>query len=120
MGYFPKPGSVTTTEALDKKSLDGVETYSVAVADATLAVGNNDQPSLITSITRLGHIYGGADRSGGETLAVPTFAGAPTYGFNVRTEILATDTDLRVIIGSSWTGAGNVLSNGVYVVEYTQ
>lgn len=121
MSYYPKPGDVTTTEAADNKSLDGAASTSVVAVDATLAVGNNDQTSLMTSITRLSAVYGGCDRSGGETESWPTLTGAtnPAYGFSVRTEVLATGTDLRAIIGSSFTGAGNVLTNGVFVVEYT-
>tara|TARA_R110002095_G_C4251957_1_gene240446 strand:+ start:41268 stop:41633 length:366 start_codon:yes stop_codon:yes gene_type:complete len=120
MSYFPQPTlDITTSEAVTGMSFGGDPVTATCVVDATLAVGTNDHTSEITSITKLAAIYGGCDRDGGETYAFPVLAGSPTTAENVRNQILATGTDLRIAVGSAWTGAGNLLTNGVVVLEYT-
>lgn len=119
MSYFPYPREITSTEARSNQSVDGVGTNIVLVNDAVVPTGNSDFTSIIGSITRVAAVYGGFERDTGNFYSLPDIAGTASYNFSMLAQVLATGTDLRVVIGSSWTGAGNTLSDGIYILEFT-
>jgi len=117
--YIRRPAAAVTTDGLIAKTLNGTQLRGLVINDGTLATGNNDQSSIIPSITRVAAFVGGADRSNGEFEMTPQADGVSgVYTWGVRSISLSADTGYRIEIGSSWTGAGNVLSNGVFVLEY--
>lgn len=119
MSYLRRPLDYITTDGLIAKSLDSTQLRGSVVKDATLSVGSNDQAGVFASLSRLSTIFGGAARSNGEFEMMPQTDGVNgvTWAFNGSPTITG-DTDMRITVGSSWTGAGNVLSDGVFLVEY--
>lgn len=117
MSYLPRQLDITTTDGPLQKSLDGTQIYGLVLLDATVSTGNNDLTAG-ASLSRITNIYGGVNRSNGDFNPVPQIDGALSVTWAIAFISLVSDTDLRVIIGSAWTGTNNVLSNGVYVMEY--
>ena len=121
MSYFPIPSTITTTESLSLKSLDGVETYVIVQDDAAIPSGTTDTTSFITSISRFVALYGGVDRDTGQFHSMPGFDRAAGYTSGIEGEILSGGTTFRIDIGTYWTGAATrILTNGTFILEYTQ
>lgn len=121
MSYRPRIQITAGTNVRSRRRVDGSDTSYVAGAYASIAASSNVRVNnVISSLTRPVRGWGGALRSNGDFVPIPgnmnNTVGANNYLLAVMDFVGATH-NTRLAAGSTWSGAGNVLTSGIVVFE---
>lgn len=118
MSYVPRKNYGVTAQATGR-TVDGTPTYCSAGAFAS-GSGGQDSSSIGYSIAQLLTSRGGALRSDGTFVPIPgNFTPSSIAGRFDGFARETTGTDrVRNVAGTAWTGAGNVLSDVIVILEF--
>ena len=120
MTYRPRT-NYTETEHNTGRTVDGAAVYAAAFSDTgSMATGNTRSGSITSAVTRSVGMKGGCTRDGGDLLPLPGHGSVNGVNFAwiAVVDFVSSLYRIRSSVGSSFTGAGNTLTDGVIIAYY--
>lgn len=107
----------TSEQQTNRIWTDSSAIYQKTVINAgNLATGTVNIAHGISGLNDVLFIRGYADRSNGSQVPIPFPSGTSTFVVSLQVD----GTNIILGVGTSWTGAGNVLSNARFTIFYTK
>lgn len=120
MSYRPRQ-SYSETEINTGKTVDGAAVYAAAFTDAgSMSTGNTRSGSITSAVTRAISARGGCTRDTGDLLPLPGHGNVngTTFTWVAVIDFVSSLYRIRSAVGSGFTGAGNLLTDGVVIFFY--